>query len=251
MSENQWTALIRSVRNVQAFFVERLGVGDIEDLSYQFNQRGGINLGSLKEGEGYNSGPTAGYCIPKDLLFKLFVGTHQDSRKLMKIGVPRYLQKYLKTLMVEVYAHRDEFETIGEWEVWAASEFLTKSALDKRFSDEEGSKDANNSGNISGPVSAYLKKFIQQSGTQIVFDLTKLIQVMGNTGVPSPLLNKGRDLHSVLWSNWSDHKITLGGEQVNRATVFTMTREIPEIAKRSRLLNPKAAIPVEESLRYV
>jgi hypothetical protein len=53
VSENQWTALVRACRNVQAFFVERLGVGDIEDLSYQFNQRGGMNLGSMKEAEGY------------------------------------------------------------------------------------------------------------------------------------------------------------------------------------------------------
>ena len=33
-----------------------------------------------------------------DLLFKLFVGTHQDSRKLLQIGVPRFLHKYLRYL---------------------------------------------------------------------------------------------------------------------------------------------------------
>ena len=151
VSENQWTALIRSVRTVHAFFVERLGIGDIEDLSYQFNQRGGINLGSLKEGEGYNSGPTAGYCIPKDLLFKLFVGTHQDSRKLLQIGVPRFLHKYLISLMVEVYSHKDEFGTLGEWELWAAGEFLSKDSLAKRFTDPP---------DISDRISDYLQAYI-------------------------------------------------------------------------------------------
>jgi hypothetical protein len=245
VSENQWTALVRSVRNVHAFFVERLGVGDIEDLSYQFNQRGGINLGSLKEGEGYNSGPTAGYCIPKDLLFKLFVGTHQDSRKLLQIGVPMFLHQHLKTLMVEVYSYKEKFETIGEWELWAANEFLSKESLIKRF---EAIQDANDE-NIVNHISNYLENFIKLSGSKIIFHLTKLIQILGNTGVPSPLLSAGRDLHSVLWSNWSDHKITLGGEQVNRATVFTLTREIPESAKRSRLMNPKAGIVQEDALR--
>ena len=247
VSENQWTALVRSVRNVHAFFVERLGVGDIEDLSYQFNQRGGINLGSLKEGEGYNSGPTAGYCIPKDLLFKLFVGTHQDSRKLLQIGVPTFLHQHLKTLMVEVYSHKDKFSTIGEWELWAANEFLNKESLSKRF--EATQNDESNDGNIAHQISSYLQNFIKLSGSKIIFHLTKLIQILGNTGVPSPLLSAGRDLHSVLWSNWSDHKITLGGEQVNRATVFTLTREIPESAKRSRSMNPQAGIVEEDALR--
>jgi hypothetical protein len=245
VSENQWTALVRSVRNVHAFFVERLGVGDIEDLSYQFNQRGGINLGSLKEGEGYNSGPTAGYCIPKDLLFKLFVGTHQDSRKLLQIGVPTFLHQHLKDLMVEVYSHKNKFSTIGEWELWAANEFLNKESLSKRFSE-----DSNHEHQIAHHISKYLQNFITLNGSKIIFHLTKLIQILGNTGVPSPLLSAGRDLHSVLWSNWSDHKITLGGEQVNRATVFTLTREIPESAKRSRLMNPKAGIVQEDALRY-
>ena len=246
VSENQWTALVRSVRNVHAFFVERLGVGDIEDLSYQFNQRGGINLGSLKEGEGYNSGPTAGYCIPKDLLFKLFVGTHQDSRKLLQIGVPTFLHQHLKDLMIEVYSHKNKFSTIGEWELWAANEFLNKESLSKRFA-ENSSSDENE---MAHQISNYLQNFITLSGSKIIFHLTKLIQILGNTGVPSPLLSAGRDLHSVLWSNWSDHKITLGGEQVNRATVFTLTREIPESAKRSRLMNPKAGIVQEDALRY-
>ena len=241
VSENQWTALVRSVRNVQAFFVERLGVGDIEDLSYQFNQRGGLNLGSLKEGEAYNSGPTAGYCIPKDLLFKLFVGTHQDSRKLLQIGVPTFLHRHLISLMVEVYSHKEKFSTIGEWEVWAANEFLNKESLAKRFNNTEEE--------IAQHISSYLEKFISLSGSKIIFHLTKLIQILGNTGVPSPLLSAGRDLHSVLWSNWSDHKITLGGEQVNRSTVFTLTREIPESAKRSRLLNPGAGVVQDGALR--
>ena len=210
VSENQWTALVRSVRNVQAFFVERLGVGDIEDLSYQFNQRGGINLGSLKEGEAYNSGPTAGYCIPKDLLFKLFVGTHQDSRKLIQIGLPKFLHKHLISLMVEIYSHKNSFNSIGEWEMWASNEFLNKEALFKRFENKF------NAGLIVDNISNYLQTYIQKSGSQIVFHLTKLIQILGNTGVPNPFLSIGRDLHSVLWSNWSDHKITLGGEQVNR-----------------------------------
>lgn len=241
VSENQWTALVRSVRNVHAFFVERLGVGDIEDLSYQFNQRGGINLGSLKEGEGYNSGPTAGYCIPKDLLFKLFVGTHQDSRKLLQIGVPKFLHKHLISLMVEVYSHKNKFATIGEWELWAADEFLNKESLTKRFENNQ---------ELANQIGGYLENYIKLSGSQIIFHLTKLIQILGNTGVPSPLLSAGRDLHSVLWSNWSDHKITLGGEQVNRATVFTLTREIPESARRSRLLNPKAGIVEEDAIRF-
>ncbi len=54
VSENQWTALIRAVRNVEAYFVERIGSGDIEDLAYQFNQRGGLSGAFLKEGESYN-----------------------------------------------------------------------------------------------------------------------------------------------------------------------------------------------------
>jgi len=205
VSENQWTALIRSVRNVHAFFVERLGVGDIEDLSYQFNQRGGMNFGSQKEGEGYNSGPTAGYCIPKDLLFKLFVGTHQDSRKLIQIGVPKFLHQNLISLMAEVYSYKNKFATIGEWELWAANEFLNKEALSKRFE----SADSDNDQTIMHHISSYLQNYIKLSGSRVVFHLTKLINILGNTGVPSPFLSEGRDLHSVLWSNWSDHKITL------------------------------------------
>ena len=239
VSENQWTAMIRSVRNVQAYFVERLGVGDIEDLSYQFNQRGGLSFGSLKEAEGYNCGPTAGYCIPKDLLFKLFVGTHQDSRKLLQIGIPRYLHHHLLKLFYDVLSCKSQFETVNEWEIWSVQHFLSKDALSKRFEPS-----------VYENIQNYIENFIQLSGSKMIFHLSKFIQILGNTGVPNPLLNLNRDLHSVLWSNWSDHKLTLGGEQVNRSTVFTLTREILESAKRSRNLNQNTKIANEDSLRY-
>ena len=144
--------------------------------------------------------------------------------------------------MVEVYSKKNEFETVGEWEFWAANEFLGKEALRKRFEDDLG---------IVDELGKCLGRFIGLSGTKVVFHLAKMIQTLGDTGLPSPLLNARRDLHSVLWSNWADEKITLGGEQVNRSTVFSMTREIPEAACRARLLNPKCGIAQEESLRLV
>ena len=85
-------------------------------------------MGSMKEAEAYNSGPTAGYCIPKDLLFKLFVGTHQDAKKLAQIGVPKHLHAPLIELMVQVYSRKRDFSTIGEWEQWCAEKFLSKPA---------------------------------------------------------------------------------------------------------------------------
>ncbi|GAM28533.1 hypothetical protein SAMD00019534_117090 [Acytostelium subglobosum LB1] len=211
VSENQWTALVRSIRNVQALFVERLGVGDIEDLAYQFNQRGGLAVAAHKEAEGYMSGPTAGYCIPKDLLFKLFVVTHQDSR----------------------------FASAGEWERWAADQFLSEQALQKRFHSQQSMSN----------VREYFSQYIELSGGVILLHIAKLAQILGSVGVPSPLVSWGRDLHAALWSAWAEKKITLGGEQVNRSVVFPMTREIPESGKLAIKLNPKAALPEEESLR--
>ncbi|RMZ94073.1 hypothetical protein BpHYR1_050310, partial [Brachionus plicatilis] len=236
VSENQWTALIRSCRNVQAFFVERLGIGDIEDLSYQFNQRGGLFFGSLKEAEGYNSGPTAGYCIPKDLLFKLFVGALQDTRKLGQLGIPKVLHENLIQLMVEIYNAKCGFDSIQEWELWASQHLLNEDYLSKMFDQ------------YSFKIKDYLCNFLKCSQTKIVFNLSKLIQIIGDTGIPNPMLNSERDLHSVLWSNWSDHKITLGGEQVNRSIVFTMTRDILQSARKSRKLNANVDVASEESL---
>eukprot|EP01132_Coremiostelium_polycephalum_P009325 gene9325-11432_t len=239
VSENQWTALVRSIRNVQALFVERLGIGDIEDLAYQFNQRGGLAVASHKESEGYMSGPTAGYCIPKDLLFKLFVVTHQDSRKLSMLGIPVHLHRPLISMMVEISDHQSNFQTSGEWEKWASQQFLSNSpTLLKRFS-----------GDDTLEISKYLKQFIEVTGGVVLLHISKLVQILGSTGVPSPLISWGKDLHSALWSSWAEKKITLGGEQVNRSVVFPMTREIPESGKLALRLNPNAGLPMEEELR--
>ena len=239
VSENQWTALIRSCRNVQAFFVERLGIGDIEDLSYHFNQRGGLFFGSLKEAEGYNSGPTAGYCIPKDLLFKLFVGALQDSRKLGQLGIPKAIHSNLIQLMINIYDKKSCFDSIQEWEIWASQTFLNDNSYLSKMFDQHSAK-----------IRDYFGHFFQCYQSKLVFNFSKLIQIIGDTGIPNPLLNNERDLHSVLWSNWSDHKVTLGGEQVNRSTVFTMTRDILESARKSQKLNPNVPIATEEHLRY-
>lgn len=50
-----------------------------------------------------------GYCIPKDLLFKLFVATHQDTRKLSQIGIPKHLHKHIIQLMVEICINQGFF----------------------------------------------------------------------------------------------------------------------------------------------
>eukprot|EP01113_Clastostelium_recurvatum_P014240 TRINITY_DN1772_c0_g1_i1.p1 TRINITY_DN1772_c0_g1~~TRINITY_DN1772_c0_g1_i1.p1 ORF type:complete len:2798 (+),score=717.51 TRINITY_DN1772_c0_g1_i1:242-8635(+) len=242
VSENQWTALVRSLRNVQALFVERLGVGDIEDLAYQFNQRGGLAVAASKEAEGYMSGPTAGYCIPKDLLFKLFVVTHLDSRKLSQVGIPAHLHSHIVSLMVEITSHQNNFATSGEWEKWAAELFLSPQALSARFSKTANPGDA-------AAVAKHFSDFVSLAGGVIVLHLPKLVHILGGVGVPSPLISAGKDMHAVLWSNWAEHKITLGGEQVNRSVVFPMTREIPESAKLASRLNPEANLPSEGRLR--
>ncbi|EFA85107.1 hypothetical protein PPL_02104 [Heterostelium album PN500] len=239
VSENQWTALVRSIRNVQALFVERLGVGDIEDLAYQFNQRGGLAVAAHKESEGYMSGPTAGYCIPKDLLFKLFVVTHQDSRKLSHVGLPAHLHQSIIRLMVDVVAAQPTFTSSGEWERWAAKEFLSESKLKSRFQSDSD----------SSQVKKYFQQYIEITGGVIMLHLSKLTQILGGVGVPSPLVSWGRDLHAALWSSWAEKKITLGGEQVNRSVVFPMTREIPQSGRLASKLNPNAYLPTEESLR--
>ncbi|KAF2076817.1 hypothetical protein CYY_001894 [Polysphondylium violaceum] len=247
VSENQWTALVRSIRNVQALFVERLGVGDIEDLAYQFNQRGGLAVASNKESEGYNSGPTAGYCIPKDLLFKLFVVTHQDSRKLALLGIPPHLHNIIIKLMIEIASKQSQFSTSGEWEKWASKQFLCdqqNSLLDRiATSNPQASKE----------VVQYIQQYISNTGGIIMLHVSKLVRILGSTGVPSPLIDinksNSKDLHSSLWSSWAERKITLGGEQVNRSVVFPMTREIPQSGVLAKKLNPKADLPTPERLR--
>eukprot|EP01133_Synstelium_polycarpum_P013849 gene13849-16329_t len=237
VSENQWTALVRAVRNVQALFVERLGVGDIEDLSYQFNQRGGLAAATHRESEGSMSGPTAGYCIPKDLLFKLFVVTHQDSRKLSHVGLPAHLHSHVVRLMVDIVAAQPSFATAGAWERWAAKEFLA-APLAARFGAQ-----------CADSLAPYFAKYIEITGGVVMLHIAKLAAILGAVGVPSPLVSWGRDLHAALWSAWAERKITLGGEQVNRSVVFPMTREIPESGKLAQRLNPNASTPSEESLR--
>ncbi|KAN0032953.1 hypothetical protein ACTFIV_006895 [Dictyostelium citrinum] len=264
VSENQNTALIRSVRNVQALFVERLSVGDIEDLSYQFNQRGGLSIALGKESESFSAGPTAGYCIPKDLLFKLFVVTHQDSRKLSMIGIPSHLHQQIIQMMIEISTRQWQFPSIGEWENWAANQFTNPDPNDpdcllNKFC-----------GSIhSNQVSKYMKQYIQVTGGIVCLHVSKMCQILGTIGIPSPLINGWRrgggsidnnisggssslpsSCHSTVWSNWAEKKVTLGGEQVNRSVVFPMTIEIPESGKESIKLNPLVKnFPKETELR--
>ncbi|EGC35733.1 hypothetical protein DICPUDRAFT_47540 [Dictyostelium purpureum] len=242
VSENQNTALTRSIRNVQALFVERLGVGDIEDLAYQFNQRGGLAVALHKESEGFSgANPTAGYCIPKDLLFKLFVVTHQDSRKLSMIGIPCHLHTMIIQMMIEISSRQWQFQTNGEWENWAAKQFTegTNNSLLKKFC-----------GQFSDDVSKYMEKYIQVTGGIVVLHVSKLCQILGKTGIPSPLVNWQKDLHSALWSFWAEKKITLGGEQVNRSLVFPLTLSIPDSGNQAIALNPNCkGLPSEDKLR--
>ncbi len=238
VSENQWTAMIRAVRNVQAYFVSRLGVGDIEDLAFQFNQRGGLPVAAIKEGESYSAGPTTGYCIPKDLLFKLFVASLQDSRKLTQIGIAKHLQPAVMGMMVHLAASQGEFETAGEWERWAAGELLSPEALQARFSPADATA-------LQKAFAAY----VEVTGGAVVYHLTKLSQILQTTGVPSPLLARGQSLHAALWSNWADRRLTLPAEEVNRSVVFSMTRDIPESVAESRRLNPSVAVAQETGIR--
>jgi len=249
VSENQWTALVRSIRNVQALFVERLGVGDIEDLAYQFNQRGGLAVASHKESEGYNAGPTAGYCIPKDLLFKLFVVTHQDSRKLSLLGIPQHLHNIIIKLMIEIASKQSQFPTAGEWERWASKQFLCdqqNSLLDRLAKSNES---------LSKEVVKYIEQYISSTGGVIMLHVSKLVRILGSTGIPSPLISmsgtagSNKDLNSSLWSSWAERKITLGGEQVNRSVVFPMTREIPQSGVLAIKLNPRANLPPPDRIR--
>ncbi|MBI3615282.1 MAG: hypothetical protein HY211_02075 [Candidatus Omnitrophica bacterium] len=238
VSENQWMAMVRAIRNVQAYFVDRLGRGDIEDLAYQFDQRGGLTAAALKQGESYQAGPTAGYCIPKDILFKLFVATHQDAAKLSQIGVPKHLHRGVIQMAVELAAAQENFETVMEWESWAALQLLSQKALEKRFG-LDGAKS----------LGKHFGRYISVTGGIPVFHVTKIRQLLELTGVPSPLLARLQDLHSALWSNWAERKLTLPAEQVNRSVVFTMTRQIPEAAKEAKALNPTAGIVDPDQLR--
>ncbi|MBI1953260.1 MAG: NTP transferase domain-containing protein [Candidatus Omnitrophica bacterium] len=238
VSENQWTALVRAVRNVQAYFVNRLGMGDTEDLAYQFNLRGGIPMAAIKEPESYSAGPTAGYCIPKDPLFKLFITTFQDRTKLSKAGIPEHLHEGIMALMTDVALKREEFGAAGEWERWAVEHLLADESYKPFFEGEPASQAAR-----------IFKEYFDITGGGIVFHLTKLTQVLGTTGVPSPLLSNSQDLHAVVWSNWAEQMMTLGGEQVNRSVVFSMTREIPEAVREAQRLNPQARVPAPEQAR--
>ncbi|MCM8812158.1 MAG: hypothetical protein NC910_03795 [Candidatus Omnitrophica bacterium] len=238
VSENQWTAMIRAVRNVQAYFVTRLGYGDIEDLAFQFNQRGGLPVAAVKEPESYSAGPTTGYCIPKDLLFKLFVATLQDSRKLAQIGVPAHLHPVVQRMIVRIAARQGDFETTGEWEQWAVEELLSAQALQAIFKPAEASQ-----------LQKIFSSYVEVTGGAVIFHITKLSQILQTTGMPSPLLAHGSNLHAALWSNWADRSLTLPAEEVNRSVVFSMTRDIPESAAEARRLNPEAGVVPEQQLR--
>jgi|GEM_PF-749725 len=239
VSENQWTAMVRAIRNVQAYFVERLGFGDIEDLAWQFDQRDGLTGAALKQGESYQAGPTAGYCIPKDLLFKLFVATLQDDKKLSLIGIPKHLHAGVIDMMVELAVKQKDFiGSVVDWEDWAARELLSEQALNARF----GAKGAKE-------VGGYLAPYIEMTGGVPVFQLTEILQLLALAGVPSPLLARAQALHSSLWSNWAERKLTLPAEEVNRSVVFSFAREIVEAAKEAQALNPSADIVSETLLR--
>lgn len=231
VSENQWTAMVRAVRNAEAYFVGRLGVGDIEDLAHQFNRRGGLPGAWLKDGETYAAGPTTGYCIPKDLLFKLFVSTAQDSRKMGQIGIPEHLHAGVLQMVSELLAAQDRFDTVTEWEAWAAQEMLSPESLEKRFSPAEAKE-----------LSSLFSQYVSVTGGAMVFHLTRLLQILQMVGIPSPMLVPGKDLHAALWAQWADLKLTLPAEQVNRSLVFPMTREIPDGVAESRQRNPGVRI---------
>ena len=235
VSENQWTAMVRAVRNAEAYFVGRLGVGDIEDLAHQFNRRNGLPGAWLKDGESYAAGPTTGYCIPKDLLFKMFVATALDGRKMTQIGVPRHLQAGVFKMMSEILAAQANFDTVTDWEAWAAQTMLSESSLRERFGAADG-----------GKLNQLFSQYVSVTGGVTAFHLTKMLQILQMVGVPSPTLVPGKNLHDALWAQWADLKLTLAAEQVNRSLIFPMTREIPDGVAEARRLNPGVNIAAPE-----
>ncbi|KAH3744193.1 hypothetical protein Pelo_14398 [Pelomyxa schiedti] len=236
VSENQWTALIRAVRNCQALFVDREGVGDIELLEYEYAQRDGLAAASRKLKENYSAGPTAGYCIPKDLLFKMFVVTFQDESKLEQIGVSAHLHASTLSTLHDILDRRPDFRSVAEWEKWAAT-LLQPESINSRLL---GS-------NLQ--TSHSIQRFNSCLGnTSIVYHLPKLSNLLPTVGVPNPRTQHGRDLAAVVWSSWAEKKISLGGEQVNRSLVFGFVRGIFRAARMARSLNPLVPVAQDERL---
>ncbi len=238
VGENERTALTRAVVNTQAYYTQSLGDGDTEDLSYQINGRGGLRVATIKEGESFQAGPTAGYCIPKDPLFKLLRGALKDRQKLSQIGMPPHLHERFMTLVIELEAHRAEFETEGAFETWMTERLLSPESLRRRFDPPEADL-----------VQRQLSQYISVAGGLLVFHVAKLHEILGMLGRPSLLATRGQDLGLLLWSNWASEKITLGGEQVNRSTVFQITRDIFELRAEAATRNPQVGIPEEAELR--
>ncbi len=238
VSENERTALVRAVANTQAYFTQSLGFGDPEDLSYQFNLRGGLPAVAMKEGESFQPGPTAGYCIPKDPLFKLFRHALTDAGKLTQIGIPAHLQPVLIQMAAEIESRRDDFDSEGEFEQWVMNELLTQEGLRRWF--KPAGADA---------VQKALTPYIEVTGGLLLFHVTKLHEILGNLGRPSLLASRGQDLGLFLWSQWAGEKVTLGGEQVNRATVAQITSDVFHLREEAQRRNPNANVAAENKMR--
>lgn len=243
VSENEQTALRRAAKNAQAYFSESLGLGDSEDLSYQFNLRGGwlgaSGAASGGIGSGFEAGPTTGYCIPKDPLFKLLRNSLKDPQKLTQAGIPKHLHAGLFRMIADLEARRGEFQSEGAFENWMAEQMLSPERLAGYFGPgEEGAQ-----------ARAALSEFIEVTGGVIVFHLSKIHEILGNLGRTSLLATHGHDLGLLLWSAWAGDKVTLGGEQVNRSVVFQAAEDIFKLRDEAERLNPQAGIPAEGKMR--
>eukprot|EP00727_Mastigamoeba_balamuthi_P005622 m51a1_g168 putative cysteine proteinase rd19a-like (3682) ;mRNA; r:545786-559930 len=245
VSENQWTALIRSVRNCQALFVERESTGDIELLEYEFSQRAGLATAARKLRENYSAGPTAGYCIPKDLLFKAFVVTLQQREKLSQIGIAEHLHGAVIRAARELVCAKGGFASEGEWERWAARQFLEPASLMGWIAPSGDADDARRAADT-------FRRYVETTGgAALNFNLPKLASVvLGQTGVPHvPVAAANRDLSAITWASWAERKVSLGGEQVNRSLVFPFARGIFKGAHIARKLNPTVNVAEDSGLR--
>lgn len=232
VSENETTALIRAIKNAQAYFVEGLGVGNMADLTYQMNMRGGWRMAWVKGGESTQHGSTRGYCIPKDILFKRFFNALKNRVKLGQIGIGAHLHPGLIRMVTDLQRARQDFDTAGEWEVWAAEDLLNNPERFRSYFETPALAEE-----AARTIPSLLRQYLEVTGGIITFHLTKLLELLGDVGVPSPILAHGRDLARFLWSDWAGEKVTLGGEQVNRSTIFHQAESLYRLIMASYELN--------------
>jgi hypothetical protein len=94
-----------------------------------------------------------------------------------------------------------------------------------------------------------LSPYLSVTGGVLLFHLSKLHEILGNLGRPSLLASRGQDFGLFLWSQWAGEKVTLGGEQVNRSTIFQITSDVFHLREEAARLNPGANVSPENQMR--